>query len=209
MPINDADYPSGQPTPDTKLAAMGFDPSGHRGGGIDNPQVQILPMNTIMLRLYKPKFQATDNPGDFGEWWFTPFEYHRICDYFGVDGRALIVDRSKGKSALHGVLALLSEWYKGSPEQLSYLNAVRLKEPIVACYGSGAPGNADDYARTLRPIKISGGKSARQVFIYQCWKYSGSLERLLPPNTSTDAVFGAPNGLPSILANAPRISFET
>ncbi|MBM1311580.1 hypothetical protein JQT77_15510 [Sulfitobacter mediterraneus] len=32
-------------------------------------------------------------------------------------------------SALHGVLALLHEWYCGDPALLCYVNAVRLKAP--------------------------------------------------------------------------------
>ncbi|WP_268747001.1 hypothetical protein [Sulfitobacter mediterraneus] len=34
MPINDADYPDGQAGQEAKLGALGFDTSGHRGGGI-------------------------------------------------------------------------------------------------------------------------------------------------------------------------------
>ena len=209
MAINDADYPNGQPNQDVKLAAMGFDGSGHRGGGIDRLQVQLLPMNAVLLRLHKPVENAGDHPGDFGTWWFTPYEYHRICGHFGVDGSLLVASRAQGKSALHGTLALLQEWYGGSSSQLSYVNAVRLKEPLWACYGPGAPANSDGYARTLKPVKLSGGTSARQIYIHQAWNYQTSMVRLLAPNASTDAVFGQSGGLPATISEAPRLAFES
>lgn len=209
MHINDADYPNGQPNQEVELAALGFDDvSGHRHGGIVRPQVKFLPVNTVLLRFHKPVSKVGDHPGDFGAWWFTPFEFTHICDHFGVDGRALIVDRSSGKSALHGVLALLHEWYGSSPTQLSYVNAVRLEKPFLACYGEGAPANAHDYARTLKPIGLGGSRPARQIYIHNCWKYQASMNRLLAPYASTDTVFGSGAGLPPWLIQAPRLSFE-
>ncbi|MCF7699915.1 hypothetical protein [Loktanella sp. M215] len=208
MHINDADYPDGQPSNEVKLKALGFDASGHRGGGIERPQVKVLPTNTVLLRFHNPVLKVGDLPGDFGAWWFTPFELSRICDYFGVNGSALIVDRSSGKSALHGILALLREWYEGSPTQLSYVNAVRLKDPFLVCYGEGAPANTQGYARTLKPIKLGGSRPARQIYIHNCWNYQASMDRLLAPNTSTDAVFGSGAGLPARITQAPRLSFE-
>jgi hypothetical protein len=207
MTINDADYPNGQASQEVKLTAMGFDTSGHRGGGIDRPVVVTLPKDAVLIRFHKP-VAAGQNPGDFGAWWFTPFEYRRICDYFGVDGRALTVGRSTGRSALHGVLALLHEWYGGDPSQISYINAVRLKEPIMACYGPGAPANADGYARTLKPIKTSDDKPARQIYIHKCWQYQSAMDRLLPPNASTDSILGNASGLPASIGQAPRLPFE-
>ncbi|MFT6675941.1 MAG: hypothetical protein ACJAVM_002138 [Sulfitobacter sp.] len=207
--MNDADYPDGQPAQDVTLGAMGFDATGHRGGGIERPQVQTLPKNAVLLRLYKPVLKKGEFPGDFGTWWFTPFEYRRICDHFGVDGSVLVAGRAGGKSALHGVLALLQEWYGGSPAQLSYINAIRLKEPLLACYGAGAPANADGYTRTLKPIRLGNGSAARQVYIHKCWDYQSAMERLLPANASTDSVLGASGGPPKTIASAPRLPFET
>lgn len=208
MAVNDTDYPGGQPSQEVRLAALGFDGSGHRGGGIDRPRTVTLPDNSVLLRFYKPVEKAGEYPGDFGSWWFTPHEYRRICGYFGVDGRALVVGRSSGKSGLHGVLVLLKEWYGGSPQQLAYVNAVRLKAPFLACYGPGAPANSDGYGRTLKPALLTDGTPARQVYIHQCWTYQASMERLLPENASTDAVFGGKNGLPATIASAPALSFE-
>ncbi|MEM9428382.1 MAG: hypothetical protein AAGA32_02685 [Pseudomonadota bacterium] len=207
MAANDADYPGGQPTREVKLAALGFSGSGHRGGGISHLHVKTLPKGTVLLRFYKP-VGAGENPGDFGAWWFTPHELRRICAYFGVDGRALIVGRSSGKSGLHGVLALLHEWYGGAPTQLSYVNAVKLTAPLWACYGPGAPANADGYARTMKPVRLADGAPARQVYIHQCWLYQSVMERLLPVNASTDAIFGSRAGLPPKIAAAARLAFE-
>jgi hypothetical protein len=208
MPINDADYPDGQAGQEAKLGALGFDASGHRGGGIERPIVVTLPANAVLLRLYKPVLNKGDTPGDFGAWWFTPFEYRRICDYFGVDGSALVQGRSAGASALHGVLALLHEWYGGDPAQLSYINAVRLKAPLLASYGSGAPANTDGYGRTLKPVRLTGGTSARQVYIHKCWQYQAAMERLLPVKALTDSVLGAAQGAGTGIAAAPRLGFE-
>lgn len=204
--LNAGDFPASQPSQEVKLKALGFDESGHRGGGILQPRAVTLPTDAVILRLYKPVEKAGEYPGAYGSWWFTPHEYRRLCDHFGVDGRALIPGRSTGRSALHGVLALMKEWYDDSPNQLAYLNAVRLTQPLFACYGAGAPGNSDGYARTLKPVTLSDGQTARQIYIHQCWLYQTALQPLVPENTSTDTVLSGASS--HSFMSAPRMSFE-
>jgi len=119
----------------------------------------------------------------------------------------LIPGRAQGRSGLHGTLALLTEWYGGSPDQLFHINVVRLTEPLFACYGPGAPANSDGYARSLKPVRMKDGDPARQVYIHQCWKYQSAMQRLVPPNAATDAVFGGIG--PTHFLNSPRLGFET
>lgn len=207
MAVNKTDYPGGAPTKEVRLTALGYDGRGHRGGGIVDPKAHLIPVGAVLLRLYMPS-AAGRPPGDFGAWWFTPHEYDRICDYFGVDGRALIQGRADGKSALHGVLALLNEWYGNANTQLSYVNAVSTTAPIWCCYGPGAPANLDGYKRTLKPVRLSDGSSARQIYIHQCWLYAAAMKRLVPSKTKTDAVFGGPAGLPKEVELAKKLSFE-
>ena len=206
--LNAADYPDLQPSTDVKLSALGFDSAGHRGGGILQPRVVTLPKGAVLLRLHKPVESAGEREGDFGQW-CTPYEYRRLGDRFGVDGQALVPGRSVGKSALHGAFALMHEWYDNSPNQLTYLNVVRMKEPLFACYGSGAPGNSDGYTRTLKPIVMQDRQTARQVYIHKCWEYQYALQRLVVPNASTDDVLGSESPLPRPFMSAPRLGFES
>jgi hypothetical protein len=205
MAANDLDYGTAQKS--AELGAMGYDKDGHRGGGIDNPRLVKLKEKAIHMRLYMPP-EPGKPLGDFGEWWITPFEYRRICNYFGVDGRALLPGRHKGRSAFHGVLALLKEWYGNSPAQLCYVNVVELNSPLAAYYGCGAPANTENYARTLKPVRLENGTPARQVYIHQCWKYKSAMKRLVDERWSAESFFGNPSGLPIQIRDAPKLYFE-
>jgi len=136
MAINDADYPNGQAGQEAKLGALGFDASGHRGGGIERPIVVTLPANAVLLRLYRPVLNKGDTPGDFGAWWFTPFEYRRICDYFGVDGSALVRGRSAGASARQ-VYIHKGRQYQAAMERLLPVNALT-DSVLGVAQGAGA-----------------------------------------------------------------------
>lgn len=173
-PINSGDYPAGKPARDVLLGGLGFDASGHRGGGVNSPITVTLPTGALLLRLHK-KTEPGERSGEFGAWWFTAHEFDRISSYFGVSWDLLIQDRQKGRSMLHGVLALLSEWYGGSAGQIGLVKVVRLKSPLLALYGEGAPANAAGYDRTLKPVTLQDGKTARQIYIHQCWDYSAAM----------------------------------
>jgi hypothetical protein len=213
MAVNDADFDDGKMAPEVWSGALGYKGT-HRGGGIINPQVHVLPVKTVLLRLYKKPLPGDEYPGDYGPWWFTPFEYKSACAHLGVDGRALIVGRAGGKSALHGIFATLSEWYDGSPHQLACVNAVELTQPFRACYGHGAPANSLGYVATeklkgtMKPMLLAGNKSARQLYLHRCFDYKHAMKPLLKADTSTDTAFGSKGGLPREIANAPRLAFE-
>ena len=206
MVANSADFPDGDIPVSIKLAVLGFDEKGHKGGGIDAPKLITLPKNTVLFRLYSPNPRDPSRVNDFGEWWFTPFELRRICEHFGCDTSALLFGRNVGLSAFHGAFALLKEWYGNSPNQLSDVNVVQLTQPLFAVYGHGAPANSENYQRTLKPIRFADSKTARQVYIHDCHKYRATMIRLTPEFTQTDAMFGHPKASSSL--TGPPKSFE-
>lgn len=123
----------------------------------------------------------TSGPPDFGEWWFTPFELNRVARYFGVDLSHMTPGRTEGRSALHGALGLLSEWYRGSADQLSLFHAVKTRVPIYAMYGEGDVATTTGYGRTIKPIRLNGGGAARQVFLPKPWTYAKHFARITAP----------------------------
>lgn len=213
MAANQSFFPSGRPTTDVLLAARGFSKDGHRSGGIKfdrlDDAIKTIPAGALLLRLY---WKA----GDFGEWWFTPHEYKRIQDYFAVSGALLAGGRTSGKSAFHGTLALLSEWYSDresdgtvkrdgagrmvhNAQQIASFHVARVKTPVICMYGEGdnvsgidpeKPGN-NNYSRTIKPIVLGhvGGwaRGARQVYLPKPWTYQHAFELIPQAGNSTEA----------------------
>jgi hypothetical protein len=166
-----------------------------------------IPQGAVILRLHKPIEGPDEKPSDFGDWWFTPYQLRAICDKNG-NARNLIVGRADANSPIHRALALLGEWYRDSKNQLSYLNVVRLTEPLLACYGPGTVASSKDGRREIHPELMHNGKPARQIYIHNCSEYQSAFQRLVVPNASTDVLFGATEVLPHQYMNAPMSSFE-
>lgn len=191
MHCNEAFFPNRQPTQDVKLDAFNLR-SNSSGGLRSSARVVSIPSGSTLLRLFMQRGGAQ---ADFGCWWFTPFEFKRIADHFGVDPTLMISGREGGKSALHGALALLSEWYsdgagpseKHMPNaaQLSRFHAVRTRSAMYAMYGEGDAASTTGYGRVLKPMKISDGKggygAAKQLFLPQPWTYKNKFTFLTPP----------------------------
>lgn len=196
-------FPDGQPGTDVLLAARGFDENpdsdtyGQRSGGLcPGARVVTIPVDAILCRLYL-------RDGDFGEWWFTPHEFRRLFDHFGLDmvtgSDRMTAGRAKGRSGLHGALALLSDWYKGSAAQLSRFHLVRTREPVQAMYGPGDVAVSGDQTTALKPFRLGDGQPPRQLFLPRAWTYRDSFEELRQSGGDTDS------GLARALAGLPRV----
>lgn len=181
-------FPGGVATTEARLAALNLTDTSSAGGLRFPGAVVKIPKGAIILRLFLPA--AAGERDDFGPWWFTPYEYKRISDYFGVSSDVLAVGRSGGRSALHGALALLSEWYGGgtgaahtpSAGQISRYHVARLVEPIHAMYGEGDDASTRNYGRVLKPLRMpdaAGGlTAARQLYLHKPWEYKGAFKML-------------------------------
>lgn len=176
MPANDSLFPNGQPDTMTRLRCLGYDAEGNRSGGLRlDAKVVEIPKGAVLLRLVR--FPRNDT----GEWWFTPFEYRRLCDRFAVSGAVLAQGRAGGRSALHGALVLLSEWYESTPgDELRWFRAVRLAEPVLALYGEGGVGIKKGFSGTLKPIRFDDGSSFRQLYLPELKGYLHALDPVRP-----------------------------
>lgn len=202
MAANQAWFPAGKPTTDVLLRSRGFDARGNRSGGLKiGSAVVTIPAGTTLLRLYRW-------PGELGDWWFTPHEYRRIQDYFAISGAGLVEGRAGGKSALHAMLLLLSEWYGDSPDQLAYFHVAILREPLLAMYGEGDVATNANYSLTLKPIAIDqiGGwaRGARQLFLPDANQYRGAFD--LQPQASNVTDIGLDRAVAGL--GNQRLSFE-
>lgn len=156
MFANDSSFPNGRPPPGLLLAARGYGASGDKSGGLGaDARTVALPAGAHLARLH-------DGSRPFGPWWFTPFEYRRISDHFGLSGAGLVSGRSTGDSALHAALALLSGWYADRSDQIARFTLIRLRAPFHALHGTGDPA----ITRTGRSVgAVLPGGGARQVFL--------------------------------------------
>lgn len=184
MAANDSFFPSGGPTDEVRLAALGYADDGSRSGGLTfDARVVEVPVGAHLLRLFM-------KPGDFGTWWFTAAEFRRIMGYFGVDGSVLLTGRAAGGSALHGALALLGDWYGHSVGQLSQFHVAQLTQPLRAMYGAGDVATTAGFGRTLKPLKMpapGGGQSAaRQLYLPEPWTYRHAFRLLTGTGAPTD-----------------------
>lgn len=182
MALNADYFPGGKPTREVLLAARGFGADGSRSGGIKLGGPVTIPVGSILLRMY-------DKPADFGEWWMTPYELSLVLDYFGVDMPLLAKDRGTGKSAFHGVFALLAEWYGGSPGQIGRFHVATTRVPLIAMYGEGDNASTRGYGSTLKPILMTAGnrqRAARQLFLPHAWEYKADFALVAMSNMSTD-----------------------
>lgn len=165
------------------LEMRGFSSDGVRSGGLRQDAKQVtIPAGAVLFRLYQ-------RPDDFGCWWFTSAEYLRIQSYFGVSQDILLEGRDSGKSALHGVLALLSEWYwnehrASERAQLLRLHIVRLIFPLYAMYGQGDIALSE--RQILKPVLLDGQKGARQIYLPQAKAYRTALALLPGSGSETD-----------------------
>lgn len=193
-------FPGGKPTRDVLLAARGFAADGSRSGGIKLGGPVTIPAGAALLRLYNKQ-------NDFGEWWMTPYELSLIFDYFAVDPVLLAAGRGNGRSQLHGLFALLAEWYNGDPGQLGRFHVATACTPLVAMYGEGDCASTAGYGRTLKPAQLTVGTSqraARQIFLPHAWEYKADFALVPMSNTATDT------GLASVLTTIrwSRLPFE-
>lgn len=179
-------FPGGAATQDVKLSALNLHDTSSAGGLKPSARIVTIPPGALLLRLFRPSSGRVD----FGHWWFTPYEYTRVAGHFGVDPAILADGRAEGRSALHGALALLSEWYGGEDSQLSLFHAAKTKSPMYAYYGEGDAASTKGYGRVIKPIRLSDGKggysSARQIFLPDPWTYRDSFELLTGDGGSTD-----------------------
>jgi hypothetical protein len=201
MVANASLFPGGSPTTEVRLRGLGYAADGSRSGGIVfGARTVMVPVGSYLARLYH-------KDGDFGEWWFTPHEYARAKAYFGVAGDVLSQGRAGGRSAMHGLFALLSEWYgkDGNADQLSRFHVVCTRAPVQAMYGEGDVATTADFGRTLKPIRLENGKAPRQLFLPSAWDYKEAFAVLTAPGNNTDS------GLDRALGALPDqvLPFET
>lgn len=181
MYSNESHFPGGQPTRETRLSALNLNDTSSGGGLTFSAKAITLPVGAVILRLFMPK------PGrpDFGEWWFTPFAFKRLANYFGVDASMMTGARGEGRSALHGAFGLLSEWYDAggsgpNATQLSRFHEVKITQPTYAMYGEGDVATTTGYGRQIKPLKLDGGGTARQLFLPKPWEYMSAFNALTP-----------------------------
>lgn len=148
------------------LEARGFDQQGNRSGGIVAPKLVTVPAGTIMVRTYS---QADE----FGQWWLTAHELHRLLRH---SGRATFAEgRPAAKGMIHGALALKEAWNNA---QLFICAAPT--EDLTAYYGLG--DDAADATSTLKVAKIIGAHGTqtrvRQLYFAKCWEYAALFRRI-------------------------------
>ncbi len=189
MIANEDQFPGGRPGRNVLLGGLGL--AGNGGGGLGaGAQTVRLPAGTHLFRIYY-------KPDDFGEWWFTPHELARIRGHFGLSMEALMAGRKTGRSMMHGVLALLGEWYGHSPAQLSRFHLAVTTKPLNALYGCGREAWSEDFSRTLKPVRLDGGKTARQVYLPRAWTYRDAFSLLTGADADAETgLIRAADGLP-------------
>lgn len=185
MIANEASFPGGDIPRDMYLSASGFGRSS-RSGGLKNAKLINLPRGAVLVRFH-------DGAKPYGPWWITPYELERISRYFGVDGPTLLADRGRGKSALHGCLALLSEWYGHRSDQLARLTTIRLTKPFYAVYGEGYPAIRNDHS-TLKPVVLDNNATARQLFLPDLSYYKADFAVMVPSAIAEVAIGPAMSG---------------
>jgi len=89
--FNRTSFPNNFPAPELRLVALGFGKGSDRSGGLKQSAILVtLPAGAYIIRVH-------DGSKPLGPWWFTPWEYCRIADHFGLSGQALMRDRSMGR----------------------------------------------------------------------------------------------------------------
>jgi hypothetical protein len=158
---------------ETYLRARGFSPDGLRSGGLVRPVEVMLPIGTVLFRLFH------DAKRRFGEWWFTAHEMKLVVDYFGRGAGSGFADgRTVGKGILHGVLAVRHEWGGSSARHLGEFFIVRLQDALLAYAGEGDEAPDTTQTQNLKPVLIIGAdgqqRAVRQVFLPKTWEYTGA-----------------------------------
>lgn len=198
--FNQSSFPDTSQRLKVRGAARGYGESGERSGGLkETAREVILPAGVSILRVH-------DGSSPFGQWWFTPWEYCRIADYFGISGEAMMRDRSKGRSALHAALALLSEWYRDRSDQICRYTLLQLREPFAAYYGEGdvAIRKGSDGLQTAVPAALlDGQKPARQLFLPDLGFYRDGFTEIVSCGMTDFTLHALATGL-----GKARLSFE-
>lgn len=184
----------------TLLRARGFDLKGLRSGGIEAPQIVILPAGTVLFRMYHDRTRL------YGEWWATPRELTEIADYFARSGAAFDEGRIAGKGILHASLVVRHDWSRNNPLHLGMFVAVRLTVTLKGYHGEGdhAPDASQTQAQKAVYIVDKSGRQrrARQIMLPKPWEYEPNLPRLV----------GGMSGQPLLDAvgrySGQRLSFE-
>lgn len=194
-----------------RLSAQGFEPrlgpgnklesQGKTGGLTRQPttgEVEI-PAGAVIFRLY-------GWPGDFGSWWFTPFELLRILNHFGRGIDVILEGRTEGKSGFHAAFALMREWYDvpNDPDrkanQIAWFHAVKPIEPMTAWYGVGDEaywlgaidknGTMTKPPRTQKPLDLRDaiGTPARQLYLPNVQHYRRYFTPLPDSGSKTEKI---------------------
>lgn len=192
-----------------RLGALGYDPkikdgrldtAGKTGGLVKGGATGevVIPPGSLLLRLFSWS-------GDFGPWWFTPYELLRVLRHFDRSIDVLLEGREDGKSGFHAAFGLMREWYvsdnrnpTGKQDQISRFHAVKTLVPVPAWYGVGDEaywlgtfdnnGTMTEPPRTQAPIALSGGAPARQLYLPNAKHYRHCFEPLPRSGSPTELI---------------------
>ena len=175
---------SGPKSAGVYLAARGFDArSGHRSGGIVDPQRVLLPAGARLVRFFH------DPGAQFGGWWSTTYELLHVVDHFGRGGSAFDEGRAEGRGLLHAVLAVRHDWAGGTPEHLGRFTIVGVRHGLEAFHGEGdhAPDSSQTRNQKAARIVVQGQqRGARQLYLPECKSYLGEFDVRTSGWTATD-----------------------